>query len=123
MDEGMTAGDWHDIGAPDEFADQEVVARRAGGADIAVLRLGQELHALADECTHGAARLSDGFVVDGCIECPLHQGQFDVRTGQPRCPPVDQPVRVHPIRVDAGRVQVLVPRTPTDFDPDDRRTP
>ena len=41
------------------------------------------IYATDDPCTHGEARLADGFIVDSCeIECPYHQGSFDVRTGK-----------------------------------------
>ena len=51
---------------------------------IAVFRMGEEIFALHDLCTHGHARLSEGFVENGCVECPLHQGLVDIRTGAPR---------------------------------------
>ena len=97
---------WHDVGAPDDFPDGAVWPVRAGGVEVAVFRLGDELFALHDQCTHGAARLSDGYVEGDCVECPLHQGLIDIRTGEPRCFPVTVPVRSFPVRVTAGRVEV-----------------
>lgn len=97
---------WHDVGAPDDFPDGAVWPVQAGGQDVAVFRLGEELFALHDQCTHGAARLSDGYVEDGCVECPLHQGLIDIRSGEPRCFPVTVAVRSFPVRVVAGRVEV-----------------
>ena len=44
---------------------------------VALVRSGGEWHALHNICTHQFALLSDGYVEDGCIECPLHQGRFD----------------------------------------------
>lgn len=99
---------WHDVAATEDIGDEEVIGVVASGVPVAVFRLGEELHALHDECSHGAARLSDGYVADGCIECPLHQGQFDVRTGEPRCAPVEKPVRVYPVRVHGGRIEILL---------------
>jgi anthranilate 1,2-dioxygenase ferredoxin subunit len=46
--------------------------------------------------------------MDHCIECPLHQGQFDVRTGEPLCEPVDEPIRVYPVRVVDGTIEIDV---------------
>lgn len=99
-------GDWHDVGAADDFNDGEAVAVLAGGQAVAVFRLDDELYALKDLCTHGNARLSDGYVEDGCVECPLHQGLFDIRSGAARCAPVTEAVRSFPVRVVAGRVEV-----------------
>ncbi|AIY39300.1 2-polyprenylphenol hydroxylase and related flavodoxin oxidoreductases / CDP-6-deoxy-delta-3,4-glucoseen reductase-like [Collimonas arenae] len=103
---------WHDIGTAEDFNEDEPVAVIAGGQPVAVFRLGEELFALRDLCTHGNARLSDGYIEDGCIECPLHQGMFDIKSGAPRCAPVTEAVRSFPVRVVAGRVEVEVSATP-----------
>lgn len=102
----MTMSDWHDVGAPDQFPEDAGTPVQAGGVAIAMFRLGDELFALRDLCTHGNALLSDGYVEDGCVECPLHQGLFDIRSGAVRCAPLTEPVRTFPVRVVAGRVQV-----------------
>lgn len=103
-----TALAWHDVGEPDDFPDGDVWPVVAGGYAIAVFRLGDDLFALRDQCTHGAAKLSDGYLEDGCVECPLHQGTFDLRTGAACKPPATEPVRTFPVRVIAGRVELAV---------------
>ena len=57
-------------------------------------------------CTHGAARMSDGFLEGREIECPLHQGRFDVCTGKAMCAPLTQDLRVYPVRIENKRVLV-----------------
>ena len=64
------------------------------------------LHAVHDICTHQYAHLSDGYVEDGCIECPLHQGRFNLTTGAAECAPVTEPIKVYPLKVEGGRVMV-----------------
>jgi CDP-4-dehydro-6-deoxyglucose reductase len=100
--------DWFDVGSADDFSDGKVSPVVAGGQAVAVFRLGDELFALKDLCTHGNAKLSDGYIEDGCVECPLHQGMFDIRSGAPRCAPVTEAVRSFPVRVAASRVEVRV---------------
>lgn len=79
---------WVDIGASHDFQEGQITASLAGGAQaLAVVRLQGTLYALQDRCSHGPARLSEGMVYQDCIECPLHQGLIDIRTGGPRCPP------------------------------------
>ncbi|MFT4045661.1 MAG: anthranilate 1,2-dioxygenase ferredoxin subunit AndAb [Solimonas sp.] len=98
---------WHDVGAATDFEDGCPAAVIAGGQPVAIFRVGHELFALHDLCTHGAARLSDGFVDNGCVECPLHQGLFDLRSGAVRSAPLTVPVRSYAVRVtDGGRVEV-----------------
>jgi anthranilate 1,2-dioxygenase ferredoxin subunit len=104
---------WHDVGEPDDFPDQSAWPVRVADTDVAVFRLGEALHALHDRCTHGNARLSDGYVEDGCVECPLHQGLFHIASGAPRCAPVTEAVRCFPVRVVAGRVQVCLDEVPS----------
>jgi anthranilate 1,2-dioxygenase ferredoxin component len=105
----LQQADWHDVGEPDDFPDGSVWPVVAGGLAIAVFRQGEALHALHDLCTHGNAKLSDGYVENGCVECPLHQGLFDLGTGEPCGGPVTEAVRTFPVRVVAGRVEVAVP--------------
>ncbi|MCA1325855.1 anthranilate 1,2-dioxygenase ferredoxin subunit AndAb [Herbaspirillum sp. alder98] len=105
--------DWFQIGTADAFGDDAPTPVHAGGQQIAIFRLGDELFALKDLCTHGNARLSDGYVEDGCVECPLHQGLFDIRSGAPRSAPITEAVRCFPVRVVAGQVEVEV-GTPAD---------
>ena len=99
---------WIDLGAADEFCEDTPVAKQAGGQPLAVFRLGADVYALRDKCSHGNARLSDGYVEDGCVECPLHQGLIDIRSGAARSAPLTTAVRSFPVRVVAGRVEVDV---------------
>lgn len=99
---------WIDLGAADEFCEDTPVAKQAGGQPLAVFRLGDDVYALRDKCSHGNARLSDGYVEDGCVECPLHQGLIDIRSGAARSAPITTAVRSFPVRVVAGRVEVDV---------------
>ena len=85
------------------------MALEIAGKPVALCRSHGRLHAVHNICTHQFALLSDGYVEDGCIECPLHQGRFSLETGAPLAPPVTQPVRVYPVRRDAGKVYVEVP--------------
>ncbi|MDR5776488.1 MULTISPECIES: anthranilate 1,2-dioxygenase ferredoxin subunit AndAb [unclassified Caballeronia] len=100
--------EWQVIGTLEDFTEGEPSAVVACDKPIAVFRMGDEVFALHDLCTHGHARLSEGFVEDGCVECPLHQGLFDIRTGAPQCAPVTEAVRSYPIRIVDGQVEIHV---------------
>ena len=99
--------DWADVAAADDVPDGDVVAAAIGGHEIALVRLGEEVHALDATCTHGSASLCGGFVEDdGSIECPLHQGRFDVRSGRALCAPLTLDLAVHAVQLHQGRVWV-----------------
>ena len=73
-----------------------------GGMPIALYSVDGEYFATADTCTHGQARLSDGYLEGHLIECPLHQGLFDIRTGEVKGPPCSKAIRTLPVREDDG---------------------
>jgi naphthalene 1,2-dioxygenase system ferredoxin subunit len=80
----------------------------ANGQRLAIYVVEGEYFATSDICTHGQASLSEGFLDGHLIECPLHQGLFDVRTGEPAGEPVTEPVRKYPTKVEDGVVYVEV---------------
>jgi len=96
---------WHDAAASADIAEDEALGVTLLGVPIALFRLAGEVFALHDQCPHGQALLSEGFVENGCVECPLHQGMVDIRSGAPRSPPIIDPVRAYPTRIVDGRVQ------------------
>ena len=102
----MNDENWIDALAADELptddADDVVVA----GRDIALYTVGDAVYATDNICTHGQARLCDGFLDGHEIECPLHQGRFDVRDGRPLCEPVTVALRSYPVKIDGPRVYV-----------------
>jgi len=63
------------------FDGRNVIGVVCGGRRIALYRLPDGIYASTDRCPHHGATLSDGCVVDGLIECPVHYALFDIRTG------------------------------------------
>lgn len=96
---------WTDIAAEDDLFDGDVVGIQAGGRDLAVYLVDGQPFATDNLCTHGNARLCDGFLEGHEIECPFHQGRFDIRNGQPTCAPATEAVRTYPVQIVSGRVQ------------------
>ena len=77
-----------------------------GGRDIAIYNIDGELYATDDICTHAYARLSEGWLDRNEIECPLHAGRFDVKTGTATAPPCVDPVKTYPVRKEGGEILV-----------------
>jgi naphthalene 1,2-dioxygenase system ferredoxin subunit len=100
----MDTIEWIDATAMDDVPADDVIGIIVAGRDIALYNAGGEIFATDNICTHGHARLCEGFLDGHEIECPLHQGKFDVRTGQPSCAPVTEAIRSYPVRIEAGRV-------------------
>ncbi|MGF6772332.1 nitrite reductase/ring-hydroxylating ferredoxin subunit [Paraburkholderia sp. GAS199] len=85
-----------------------VKACRIENIPVALYNLDGEFFATHDICTHAHACLSDGYFEDGKIECPLHQGVFDVRTGKAVSGPVDVDLQTFAVRVEGDEVLVDV---------------
>ncbi len=98
--------DWTDAAAEGDLWEGAGIAATVQGQEIALFRVGDALYATDNLCTHGHARLCEGFVEGHEIECPLHQGRFDLKTGEATCAPVTEPIKTYPIRIEGGRVQV-----------------
>ena len=95
----------------DDLGDGEARRFDAGGVRVAVVRIGDDVYAIGDRCSHQDVSLSDG-EVDGdarTIECFKHGSTFDLRTGEPQSLPATRPVPVFHARVRDGRVVVEVP--------------
>ena len=91
-----------------ELTDSEPLAVSVEDTEIAVIKDGDEVFAIRDQCSHAAIPLSEGEVEDCLIECWLHGSTFDLRTGKPTTLPAFEPVPVYPVRVEGGDVLVDV---------------
>lgn len=88
----------------DELPEDDVVGIEVNGRDIAFYRTDEGIFASDNLCSHGNARLSDGFLEEGEIECPLHQGRFCIKTGKALCSPLTEGVAVYPVQIDGEQV-------------------
>ncbi len=76
------------------------------GRTICVARVGDQVFAIDDTCSHSDASLSEGEILDFKIECWLHGAEFDLRTGEALTPPAVAPIKVYPVIVDGDSVTV-----------------
>jgi len=77
-----------------------------GGKALCVTRVGDEVFAIADTCSHSDASLSEGEVKDFKIECWLHGAEFDLRTGEALTPPAVQAVETFAVHRDGSTVTI-----------------
>jgi len=95
---------WIEVAARDAVPSGDVIGIAVGGRDIALYEVEGEIFATSNVCTHGHARMSDGFLDGREIECPLHQGKFDVCTGKALCAPLTENIPVYPVRIENDRI-------------------
>ena len=75
-----------------------------GEQRIAVFRVGDDVYAIGDRCSHAEASLAEGEVWDTSVECPRHGSEFDLKTGRPGALPATVPVPIYPVAVEDGTV-------------------
>lgn len=95
---------WQRAVSVEDLRPEGVKGVEIDGTPVAIYRLGDEIHATHGICTHALAFLADGFVEDGKIECPLHQGLFDIRSGKALCAPLTKDIQTYAVKVEDGVV-------------------
>mgnify|MGYP000332849165 FL=1 len=78
------------------------------GKIICVARVGDEVFAVDDTCSHSEASLSEGDITDFKIECWMHGAEFDLRTGEALTPPAVAPLHTYGVHVDGDSVTVEI---------------
>jgi naphthalene 1,2-dioxygenase system ferredoxin subunit len=99
---------WTRVAALDDFAASDAIEVAAGERRIALFLVSGEVFATAARCTHGDATLCDGFLEGHEIECPLHQGRFDVRSGLATCVPAEVPLASYPARLSGDQIELAL---------------
>jgi 3-phenylpropionate/trans-cinnamate dioxygenase ferredoxin component len=98
---------WVEACAADDIEKEDVIRFDHGGRTFAIYRSQDDAFYATDGlCTHEQAHLADGLVMDDIIECPLHNGRFDYRTGEAMGAPVCVDLKTWPVRVENGRVLI-----------------
>ncbi|QIM48428.1 MULTISPECIES: non-heme iron oxygenase ferredoxin subunit [Alcaligenaceae] len=97
---------WIKIATVGQIEEDESLGVELEGKQLAVHHTEGEYFVTDNICTHQFALLSDGFIEDGCVECPLHQAMFDLRTGEPKSAPATEPVKVYEVKVEGDEILV-----------------
>jgi NAD(P)H-dependent nitrite reductase small subunit len=103
------SGDWHAEASDDEVDEDEPKGVEIGETQIAIFKVGDDYFATGNVCPHAFAMLSDGFVEDGVVECPLHQAKFEVATGRCVAEPAEEDLKTFEVKVEDGQIHVRLP--------------
>ena len=98
--------EWHLVATIDDVPEEDVIPVTIGDQFIALYNVDGTFFATDDLCTHEQARLSDGFVIDVIIECPLHQGRFHIPTGEAKGAPVTCSLQTHMVKIEGDNVYI-----------------
>ncbi|UCI22802.1 non-heme iron oxygenase ferredoxin subunit (plasmid) [Mesorhizobium sp. B2-1-8] len=101
---------WVRVASIDDVPAGEMLGLTVQSRRVAIFHLETgELRATTNVCTHEFAVLTDGWF-EGCeVECPLHAGRFDVRTGKGLCPPIARDLIVYEVKLEGSNIYVALP--------------
>lgn len=97
---------WRNACAVGELADRQARRVQVDDQVIALFNVEGQYFALRDRCPHGNASLSEGWIENGEVECPLHQARFDIATGKVMCAPARENARTYAVKVEADVVLI-----------------
>ncbi len=95
---------WTDVAAEADLFEGAGMSVTLENHDIAIFKLEEGVYAINNDCSHGNAKLCDGFVEGNFVECPFHQAMFDVRNGSVQFGPATEAVQSWPVKIENGRV-------------------
>jgi len=97
-----------EIGAIDTLPRDRGIRVTIGEERIAMFRIGNDVYAIGDRCSHAEASLAEGEVFGQVVECPRHGSEFDLATGQALSLPATRPVPTYPVSVEDGTIYLVL---------------
>lgn len=103
------AANWTRVAAVKDVPEGTALPVEINGLQLAVYHVeGGGYHCTDNVCTHAFALLTDGWL-EGCmVECPLHAGQFDVRTGKGQGAPIEEDLKTFPVKIEGNDILVAL---------------
>jgi MocE subfamily Rieske [2Fe-2S] domain protein len=96
---------WIEVFAAADLGNSDVIRFDYGRKTYALYRdANGSLFASDGICTHGNNHLAGGLVISGTIECPKHNGRFNLADGSPARAPICRGLRTYPLESRNGRL-------------------
>jgi len=106
----LTEEGWADVANDEELPDGKPMRVVVGDVPVLLVRAGEAVFAVGNQCTHQGAGLDKGVVrIAGSVKtvtCPAHGSTFNLESGKVMRPPASKPVPVYDVKVEDGRVFV-----------------
>lgn len=101
---------WETVARLSDLDDGAMKQVRVGDEPVGLYRVGGDVYAITDICTHEHAYLTEGDfeAEDYEVECPLHGSCFDVRDGSVRILPATKPARTYPVKIEGDEVLIAL---------------
>ena len=100
---------WFDVCDLTDIPDGGMLQVKHDEKNIVMYHVDEGIFATDNICSHAFALLSEGWLQDGLIECPLHGALFDIKTGEVKRGPAECGVKSYPVKEENGRVFCALP--------------
>lgn len=105
----MSQGEWVEACAAEDIEVEDVIRFDYETRTFAIYRTEDSEYFVSDGyCTHEKFHLADGLVMGNVIECPKHNGRFDIPSGAARRSPVCVNLVTYPVKIEAGKVFIKI---------------
>ncbi len=98
--------EWVTVAKVGELAEGEMMMVEANNEEILLALVEGNYYAMDNWCTHTGGMLDQGFLIGYEVECPIHEGRFDLRTGEPTQFPAEEPMTPYAVRVEGDEILV-----------------
>ena len=104
----MSEENWHLVGTTDNMEVEDILRFDHGDKTFCIYMLEDGFYATDGICTHEDVHLEDGLVMDNEVECPMHQGVFDIKTGEALSPPACDSLKTYPVKVEENNIYIQI---------------
>ena len=98
--------DWIEVCNKSEIETDDLKRFDYGDKTFCIYKLHDSFFATDGICTHEQVHLEDGLVMHGEIECPMHQGIFDIKTGKALSPPACEDLKTYEVKVEKDKIYI-----------------
>lgn len=99
---------WQHVGETDNMDVEDILRFDHGDKTYCIYKLEDGFYATDGVCTHESVHLEDGIVMDGEIECPMHQGIFNIKSGEAISPPACVDLKTYPVKIENDKVYIKI---------------
>ena len=104
----MSDDNWVLVGTTDNIEVEDIIRFDHNDRTFCVYKLEDGFYATDGICTHEDVHLEDGLVMDNEVECPMHQGVFDIKTGEAVSPPACYDLKTYPVKVEDNNIYIQI---------------
>ena len=92
----------------DDVKEFRAIAAEVGEESILLTKIGENIYAFENRCSHEDAAFGEREIINGEIQCPMHGARFDVKTGKPTQIPAVVDIKTYDVKIENNDVLVAV---------------